>query len=427
MNYNRNEKIRQITEETLIVGIDIAKKKHVARAQDDRGIDLGKRLVFENNISGFERLINWASDMKSTHKKSKLMLGVEPTGHYWLNLAYYIRAKDIPIVVVNPMHVKRIKEVDDNSPSKNDTKDARVIAQMVKDGRYSIPNLLEGVYAELRQGMKVRDQLSQDVQILSGRIDNWLDRYFPEFTAVFSKWSGKAALSTLEHFPLPSDIKSMTASAIVAQWREAVKGAVGLKKAEQLLAAARHPGGLTIGLRMARREIEDLIDQYHRLQEKLEAVDSDIEELLQEIPGTDQMLAIKGVNVLTVAAFYAEVGDITNYQSPRQIQSLAGLSLRRHESGKYKGQTKISKRGRKRLRRALYLAVRPMVANNTSFKALHDYYTTRRDHPLKKQESLIALCNKLIRVLFVIGKKQCAFDGEKMLQDMPQMTMQKAA
>ncbi|SFD76725.1 Transposase, partial [Lentibacillus persicus] len=62
MNYNRNEKIRQITEETLIVGIDIAKKKHVARAQDDRGIDLGKRLVFENNISGFERLINWASD-----------------------------------------------------------------------------------------------------------------------------------------------------------------------------------------------------------------------------------------------------------------------------------------------------------------------------------------------------------------------------
>ncbi|SFE37066.1 Transposase IS116/IS110/IS902 family protein, partial [Lentibacillus persicus] len=189
----------------------------------------------------------------------------------------------------------------------------------------------------------------------------------------------------------------------------------------------RHPGGLTIGLRMARREIEDLIDQYHRLQEKLEAVDSDIEELLQEIPGTDQMLAIKGVNVLTVAAFYAEVGDITNYQSPRQIQSLAGLSLRRHESGKYKGQTKISKRGRKRLRRALYLAVRPMVANNTSFKALHDYYTTRRDHPLKKQESLIALCNKLIRVLFVIGKKQCAFDGEKMLQDMPQMTMQKAA
>lgn len=427
MNYNRNEKIKQITEETLIVGIDIAKKKHVARAQDDRGIDLGKRLVFENNINGFERLINWAYDMMSTHEKSKLMLGVEPTGHYWLNLAYYVRAKDIPIVVVNPMHVKRIKEVDDNSPSKNDTKDARVIAQMVKDGRYSIPNLLEGVYAELRQGMKVRDQLSQDVQIISGRIDNWLDRYFPEFTTVFSKWSGKAALYSLEHFPLPTDIKTLTASEIVTQWREAVKGAVGLKKAEQLLVTAQHSGGLTVGLRMARREIKDLIDQYHRLQEKLEAVDKDIEQLLRDIPGADEMVAIKGVNVLTVAAFFAEVGDIMNYQSPRQIQSLAGLSLKRQESGIYKGQTKISKRGRKRLRRALYLAVRPMVAHNKYFKALHAYYTTRQEHPLKKQESLIALCNKLIRVLFVIGKKQCAFDGEKMLQDMPQMSMQEAA
>lgn len=77
------------------------------------------------------------------------------------------------------------------------------------------------------------------------------------------------------------------------------------------------------------------------------------------------------------------------------------------------------KRGRRRLRRAIYLAVRPLVANNPTFKALHAYYTKRSNRPLKKQQSLIA-CGKLLRVLFAIGKKQCEFDGNKLLKGLPQ-------
>src|SRR5690625_4054827 len=79
--------------------------------------------------------------------KPHVIFGVEPTGHFWLSLAYFLTAKDYDFVLVNPMHVKKSKELDDNSPKKNDTKDARVIAQLVKDGRYSVPNLLEGIYA----------------------------------------------------------------------------------------------------------------------------------------------------------------------------------------------------------------------------------------------------------------------------------------
>jgi transposase len=282
MNYNQNEKIKQITQETLVVGIDIAKHKHVARAQDDRGVDLGKRLIFDNNINGFERLMSWLSEHMETHDKTKIILGVEPTGHYWLNLAYFAKAREIPFVVVNPMHTKKWKELDDNSPSKNDTKDARVIGQLVKDGRYSIPNLLEGVYAELRQGMKRRDQLSQDLQKVSGRIDNWLDRYFPEFKIVFKDWSGKAAMCSLKHFPLPSEVTAKTAFTIVDEWKQEVKRAVGLKKAEQLIEAAKRSACLTVGLKMAKREVEDLINQYRSLQEKVKLVDQDIEELLKD-------------------------------------------------------------------------------------------------------------------------------------------------
>jgi hypothetical protein len=131
------------------------------------------------------------------------------------------------------------------------------------------------------------------------------------------------------------------------------------------------------------------------------------------------MIAISGLGSTTIVLFFAEVGDITNYSHPQQLVNLAGLSLREHSSGKFKGQSRISKRGRSRLRRALYLAIRPLVAQNPTFKALHHYYTKRPERPLKKQQSLIALGCKLLRVLFVIGHKQCEFDGSKLLRGLP--------
>ncbi|GGK36263.1 hypothetical protein GCM10010965_31550 [Caldalkalibacillus thermarum] len=144
------------------------------------------------------------------HNKTHVIFGAEPTGHYWLNLAYYLKDKGLDIVLVNPMHVKKSKELDDNSPTKNDTKDAKVIAQLVKDGRYSVPNLLDGVYAELREGIKIRDQLIQQMMTIEGRIQNVIQRYFPEFFDVFGDWKGKAALCTLRTFPFPADIKEKT-------------------------------------------------------------------------------------------------------------------------------------------------------------------------------------------------------------------------
>jgi len=420
LNYNQNQKIAQITPSTLIVGIDIAKDKHVARFQDDRGIEFGKRMFFDNRIHGFELLLERVTRIQKDEQKTNVIFGVEPTGHYWTSLAYFLTARGYKFVLVNPMHVKKSKELDDNSPTKNDTKDARVIAQLIKDGRYSVPNLLEGIYADLREAIKLRDQLTKQLTITDGRVQNNLQRYFPEFQDVFKDWSGKAALCTLRTFPFPSDICEMTPEEVLAQWKTVIKGGVGIKRATTLVKKANKSVGIDVGMRFARQELHNLLDQYELYQEQLTVLDQEIEELLKEVPGAKEMVAIKGIGPITVATFFAEIGDIRNYTHPQQLVNMAGLSLQEHSSGKYKGQTKITKRGRRRLRRAIYLAVRPLVANNPTFKTLHVYYTKRPDRPLKKQQSLIALCGKLLRVLFAIGKKQCEFDGDKLLRGIPQ-------
>lgn len=427
MNYTQNHKISQITPSTLIIGIDIAKDKHVARAQDDRGIEFGKRLIFENRIHGFQTLIDWMDRHQRQNNKTHVIFGVEPTGHYWLNLAYFLTAKGYDFVLVNPMHVKKSKELDDNSPTKNDTKDAKVISQLIKDGRYSVPNLLEGIYAELREGVKLRDQLTKQLMIIDGRIQNHIQRYFPEFFDVFGDWEGKAAICTLRMFPFPSQIKDMTSEGVLLKWKPFVQRGVGIKRAIRLVETAKKSIGIQIGLQFAKREMECLLDQYELYKEQIEQLDQELEDLVDTIPGAKEMMTIPGLGSTTVALFFAEVGDITNYSHPQQLVNLAGLSLREHSSGKFKGQTRISKRGRSRLRRALYLAIRPLVAHNPTFKALHHYYTKRLDRPLKKQQSLIALCCKLLRVLFVIGQKQCEFDGSKLLRGLPQINTVQAA
>jgi len=427
MNYNQNRKISQITSTTLIIGVDIAKHKHVARAQDFRGIELGKALTFVNEEHGFESLEQWFRLLLKNNNMSDVIIGMEPTGHYWLNLAYFLKSNGIKFVIVNPMHVKKSKELDDNSPTKNDVKDAKVIAQLVKDGRYAEPSLPEGIYAELREGMKLYDLLSSDIQSAQGQIHNWIDRYFPEFLSVFKDWEGKASLQVLKLCLLPDEILAWDDYALLAHIKEEAKRGVGLARVRALKDAARRSIGIKEGAKLAKLELETLLEKYCLFQKKLEELESRLDGLLKEIPGVNEILQIKGIGKLTVAGFFAEVGDLSKYKHPKQIQKLAGLNLRLNTSGKHKGQTKITKRGRPGLRALLFRVIMPLVAKNPAFKALHHYYTTRPVNPLKKKQSLIALCCKLIRILFTVATKQCQFSYEKMMGDIPQMNLQETA
>jgi transposase len=419
MKYKQNQKILQMTEETLIIGIDIAKHKHVGRAQDFRGIQFGKPLTFENSFEGFTSLLNWVSVLKIKQNKNSVIFGMEPTGHYWLPLAYWLKEMGMKVVVVNPAHVKKSKELDDNSPTKNDIKDARVISRLIEEGRYSEPNLPKGIYSNLREGMNLYDQLITDLQTVQGRVHQWLDRFFPEYIKAFGKWEGKASLQVLQMGLFPDELLEHSEEEILFEIRKEVKRGVGIKKVRQLLDAARQSIGIKEGRSLARLKLQTLLAQYSLIKEQLEMVWGEIEEILKQIPGVDEMISIKGVAKITVAGFFAEIGDLQNYESPEQIIKLAGLNLKLATSGKWKGKTIITKRGRPKLRSLLFKVVLPLIAQNHAFKALHQYFTTRNVNPLKKKQSMIALCCKLIRVLFTVGKKRIAFSPEKMLKDIP--------
>ena len=222
--------------------------------------------------------------------------------------------------------------------------------------------------------MNQRERLIEDLKRVQGRVHNWLDRFFPEFTTVFKDWEGKAALVCLHELPCPQDVLGETAAEIVHRWRETgISRGVGVSRATLLMEAAEQSIGLTDGLEMARHELRILLSQYDLLHEQLEMLMAEIERLVERIPGAQQMMSIPGVGLVTVAGFIAEIGDISAYDHPRQIQKLAGLNLKENSSGAHKGKTQISKRGRPRLRALLFRCAIPLIAKNPEFQALHRY------------------------------------------------------
>lgn len=431
MNCNtQNAKLGTITEKTLVVGIDVGSETHYARAFDWRGYEYStKAFQFSNTEAGFASFLTWMQDIAKDNGKQAVLPGMEPTGHYWFELGKFLQDNGLKPVLVNPHHVKKSKELDDNNPSKNDRKDPKVIAGLVNEGRFSYPYLPEGIYAELRSASNLRFQAQEELTRVMNRIARWFSIYFPEYKDVYGKKDSKSGIMVLEQAPLPADIKALGVDGVNKIWRDAKLRGAGLKRAKKLVEAAEHSIGSQEGLTAARMEIKNLLADYKTYSSRLDELVGLIDKLMTEIPYVDKLLQIKGVGIKTVSGFVAEVGDIRRFDNPKQIQKLAGYALVEDSSGKHQGETRISRRGRKRLRYLLFEAALSLVGKNDEFRELHDYYTHRPGNPLKKKQSLVAVACKFLRVAYKILTTGVDYDAGKMLNDIkrPQKQLPQAA
>ena len=418
MNTKQNERISQVSSDTLVIGVDIGEEKHYARAFDYRGLEFSRRaLSFSNSAAGFNIFYEWLEEIKERTRMKKVIIGCEPTGHYWFTFQKFLYDHKLKLVVVNPYSVNRSKELDDNSPEKDDIKDPKTIAGLVREGRYSTAYIPEGNYAEIREAQVCRDQIMKQHVRLSNQIQAWLQQYFPEYLEVYNKFDAESGFLVLEKAPLPADIIKLGAEGIKQIWKDAkLRGRLGISRAQTLIEAAQESVGLQGG-EAARFRIWVLISDYRRKQEQLERVDEILQKKVMLVPNVEKLLAIKGVGFSSVAGFIAEVGDIGRFTDPKQIQKLAGLEITKLSSGKRKGKPGISKRGRRRLRRVMYEAARALMIWDPAFGDLFLYYRNRMCHPLGSMQAKIAVECKAIRVFYAILKHGCDYDPKKLQKD----------
>lgn len=413
MQNKQNQLIERISVKHLVVGVDIAQQFHVARAVNFRGIVGGDPLTFKNDEEGFTRFLKWIKRLQKLNNLDEAIVGMEPTGHYWINLSKWLSKQDIEVVTVNPHLVKKNKENRDNTQSKSDKKDALVIADMVKNGYYSEVRYTSESFEKLRVLMSNRDVVVKRLVSSINQLNRWVDIVFPELRLVFKDISAKGAIATLRLFPSPMDLETTQPQEVIAGWKSIMKRHPGLKKALLLLQLAKKSVGNRQALDAYKFHLVQLLEEYDLAVKQLERVEQQVTEALNKISFAKNLLTIKGISEISLAGILGEAGDLSGFSHGNSLLRHAGLHLAEASSGKWKGQIVISKRGRSRLRRFLYLATMSLVMNNPEFKAIHAHNVKVKK--MKKMKSIMKLIGKLARIFIGIAKRNESYNPEKLI------------
>jgi len=399
-------KFNAIESTDAIIGVDIAKNVHWAGIILPNGREIRKPFSFNNSKKGFKNLVKEIEKVMVPLNFKKVVIGMEPTGHYWKSFARYLKKIDwIKVVTVNPKKVKDAKELDDNCQTKSDRKDCMTIARLIKDARFFEPYLPEGIWAELRNLSNTRNELIRKNSAVKNRIIATMDEYFPEYEKVFKQILSRTSIEILKECPFPKNILEKGIEGITNHIKQTVKRGYRTQQIVEIYDLAVESIGTEEGLAGARLQLELYVEESELLAKQISRVEEKLEEELKETGFYESLISIKGIGVVSASMLVGEIGDINRFDSYEQIRRYAGLNLVENSSGKHTGRTGISKRGRGLLRSILYKMAFVMVNHNEEIKKLYKYLTTRKTNQLKKKQALVAVGGKILQIIYAIVTK----------------------
>jgi len=407
----RSKKVGVVKESALIATIDIGMTSNTGYCTTADGRDI-KPFKFNNTREGFDKFWDMIVISKNRFACDEVTVGYESTGPYAEPLVHYLRNKPLRIVQVNPMHTKRMKEVNDNSPLKTDDKDPRVIADIIRLGRALTVVIPEGDAAYLRRLNNARERHIRERTALLNQLQQLVFLLFPEFKTVIKDMTVKTARYVLKHYTTPEMIGTLFKETLGEEMRKKSRGKFGIKDAEALISLAQGTVGIKEGIAGLVLDVKHILMQLEIIEGFIAEIESEMEKTLREIPYSIKLLSIKGLGIVSVAGIIGEVGDFSKFSTQSEIMQLAGLDLYEISSGKRKGERRISKRGRSLLRKILYYAAIQTIRKNG---IMCEYYAHLIAAGMKRMMALVAIARKLLRIIFAIVRDNSEYKADYVL------------
>ena len=399
--FSISPKAEMVNEKTLIVAVDLGKNSHMGycRAPDGREV---KPFRFDTNRKGFDFLRSTVQSAMAKYGLERAVLGFESTSCYGEPLRdFFMDKPGVVLVQVNPAHVKKMKEVTDNSPNKTDKKDPRVIAQLISMGNFLTCIIPEGAPAELRVLSQARDsQVTSRVQ-RSNRLQDLVYKIFPEFSSVIKDPLSRTGRYLLSEYPAPGQIVSLGLERLTQIMREKSRGKLGSNQAQRLWEAAQISVGVKQGVESVCLEIKLLLEQIEGIEKAIEQIEAQLLPWLEQVPYSKRLLSIPGIGPVTVAGIIGETAGLERYSRQKALLKLAGLNLYEISSGKHQGERHISKRGRSLLRRLLFFAALNTVRKNGIMRRTYQEMVGRG---MKKIKALVAISKKLLQIMYALAR-----------------------
>ena len=379
------------------VGIDIAKKTHQAAIICSDGKLIGKPFKFSNTVDGFNLFLEKLTAVNTD--LSQFEIGMEATGHYWLNLYTWLSDKGFRLHVINPLQSDALRNLYIRK-TKTDSVDAKIIADVIRIGQYSETQLADENIIALRDLNRQRFYLVDMAADLKRKIIAMMDRIFPEYQDFFSDMFGKTSVQIMKEYTSPEQILQIPTERLTQLLKKASRGRFTETKAKELKALAANSFAALLSSEMTTLLIRQMLEQLDLLEKQI----ADIEHIIaaQFAQFDTKLTTIPGIGTTLGATIFSEIGDINRFDKPKQLIAYAGMDPSVKQSGNFIGtQSHMSKRGSPYLRRALWLAAVVAVSHDDLFKYL---FQQKMNAGKTYAQAMGYICHKLLNTVFAILK-----------------------
>lgn len=381
------------------IGIDIAKRNHEVSIIDDSGKSLSKSISIANSQKGLDTFNNYLSSFNVTSENS--IIGMESTGHYWLNLYSSLVNLNFNVFVINPIQTDAFRKMYIRK-TKNDSKDSYIIAQIMRFGEFSASTISDENIFAIRQLSRYRSSLVDECSNWKRKVITILDQVFPEYSDLFSDTFGVTSKELLSKYPLPENMLEVSTEELTSLLNKASKGRFGTEKAQEIKEYATKSFGISFAKETFSFQIKQIINQISFIESQLKELEEKITNILKTL--NSEITTITGIGDILGASILGEIGDISRFEKASQLVAFAGLDVAINQSGEFTGtEMKITKRGSPYLRRSIWMA-----ATVACFKdpALSVYYKKLIDREKKHLTAVGAVARKMCNIIFSVLKNK---------------------
>ena len=404
------------------VGIDIAKKFHIACVLDESNSYLKKNYRIESELTDFDMFYQVLELIDKD--KSQFLIGMEATGLLFENLYIFLKKLGYSVVLLNPYQTTKFREMDTMKYVKNDNIDSQMIAALLKSGRYSEGYVSEDIYQAIKSLYRHKATLMQEMKSAKRQVSTTLAVVFPEFEQIVRDPFSVSGMALLNKYPTAKHYKGASGERILKVFRNIKGNNFNLNKANDLLDLAMttvYQGNakderayvILSNLRrisFLKEEIAQCESQmFTLLNESAQAVSISIskDEEVYIADLVDNLRSIDGVADKTIFAVLSECGDISRFRSGQAFIGFLGLYPTLHQSGNTTKYGRLAKRGAKLAKLAIYQAAIACVRHNAELKKV---YLDKKSSGRAPKECVIVVARKLAMIIYSIYKNNTPYN-----------------
>jgi transposase len=392
------------------VGIDVSKDASAAQGIDEKGKKLFY-VEFTMNAEGFSKLMG----VIRSHCKdlSIIRAAMESTGCYHTNLLCFLATEGIQCFVINPLLIANFAKLSLRK-TETDKKDAMVIAQFLLVHKDTLTKAEPSQsLQDLKDLARERESLTILMSALKNDIKRMLQITFPEPESLCNVFS-ESMRDIIKQFTSARLIRAADVRALNKALTPADARRTPPFYPEDLIKAAQTSVATdSIAKELILPEkyatLEHLMKQRERITEAL--VEACQAMMIKDI---EIITSIGGISDTTASAFLAEVGDYKGFPSYKHLVAFAGIDPSIHQSGKFEGASKISKRGNRHLRHIVYIMTSCVVRQDNVFRV---YYLRRRAEGLPFKKAILATAHKLVRVIYSMLLNRTAYEKRRVMHN----------